>query len=394
MAFPTGWLCRAALVVQHGQVTADQTAFPVLITEASFATNCPEILTTGDPHAAQSDGGDLRFSTDSAGATQIACEVVRWSQNATFSSARAEIHVPRDVLTGSDVTIYVWWSGGGGLSQPAANASFGANAVWDTNYSLVQHFPNGSTLSVADSTGKNSPIAVGPPGAVDGSTAGVIDGYAFFNVGPYVHTADVAALQLEYSDSFTFEFWILFTDTGTRMVFEKMDGSSTFRGYQVFVSGGQINFALLSNNAGAVDMDVHINSTINDGTWKHIVFTYSGNHLASGVTAYLNGSSTATTTGDNNLGANTIANSQEFNIGRRRSSNSLLLAADLDELRISKGIARSASWISTAYNNEHSPSTFIVAGTRTDVTPSGGPAPQYTRRILSGGIPTQSGGLL
>ncbi len=81
----------------------------------------------GDPNAAQANGGDIRFSTDSAGASQIALEVVVWTQNANPASAAAELWVgPVAVNSASDVTIYVWYSAGGAVSQPAAGAAFGS----------------------------------------------------------------------------------------------------------------------------------------------------------------------------------------------------------------------------------------------------------------------------
>jgi hypothetical protein len=85
-AFPTGWLRQAKLTVQHAQVPADQTAFPVLVTAATLPN---EMVTAGGANAAQSDGGDIRFSSDAAGSSQLACEIVIWTQNANPALAEA-----------------------------------------------------------------------------------------------------------------------------------------------------------------------------------------------------------------------------------------------------------------------------------------------------------------
>jgi len=344
--------------VQHGQVAADQTGFPVLITAACFATNCPEILTTGNAHAAQSDGGDLRFSTDSAGASQIPCEVVVWSQNATFASAKAEIHVPRNILTGSDVTIYVWWSAGGGLSQPAANAAFGAQSVWDSNYKLVSHLPDGTTLSVADSTGINSPTNHSAT-----ATAGMVDGCGNF-VAASSQYIDVGASN--NLTNLTIEAWFYNQNNVTFQRILSNLTNPTYNGYEMYYGdspgNSKITFGVASAGTYSVQRTV---AGIGNGVWHHVVCTLSGTTQV----IYVDG---ATPSQSRLAGSGVIANSSlNLNIGRWPGSGSDFFDGQIDEVRVSD-IARSASWVTTQYNNQNAPGSFVIAGARVDISTGAG----------------------
>jgi hypothetical protein len=147
MAFPVGWNRRCGLTTVHSQINADMTAFPIVLDHFCLPN---EMLTLGGGNAAQSDGGDIRFLSDLAGANQLPCEIVTFTQDATPANAVVEIWVAVDVLTASDVTFYVWYNAGGGQTQPAANASFGSQSVWDSNYKGVWHWKDGTTLSGFD----------------------------------------------------------------------------------------------------------------------------------------------------------------------------------------------------------------------------------------------------
>ncbi len=357
MAFPTGWLSRSALVVQHTQVPADQTAFPVLITEACFATNCPEILTTGDAHAAQSDGGDLRFSTDSAGASQIACEVVKWVQNATFASAKAEIWVPRNILTASDVTIYVWWEAGGGLSQPAANASFGSQAVWASQYASVYHMGDGTSLSVNDSTANANNGTNHSGTAVTGKVGGGID---FDAQTKYLAVAGAPS----GSSLRAFEFWAKTTTSGTIVFYDQ--GANTSGNRNLIYSASGNNFITVYINGNSEDYSA---VNVRDGSWHHICVDAKSSTpliwqvVIDGVIRSAAGTGAA--------GLNTTATPQFLN--SNVDGNNVGTIGSYDEFRIYNTDMTSGgtngNWFITGYNNQNSPGTFIIAAARSPVTP-------------------------
>ncbi len=345
MAFPTGWTRKCRITIQGGQVPANQTAFPVLITEACLPD---EMKTSGGGDAAQSNGGDIRFTTDAAGTSRLACELVRWVQNATPSLAKAEIWVPVDVLTGSDVDIYVWYSAGGSESQPAANAAFGSEAVWDANYKGVWHFPDGTTLTAGDSTANANNGTIGS-GVT--AVAGKIDGGASFSSGE-ISKSNNSGLQ---PTVFTIEFWIKTTQTGNTVVVEK-DGNNGFS-----VQTDTTNSIGLKVNVGGATLRIGINTThfSADGAWHHVAFVYFAS-LGSGQSANNHALVDGVDHVDFNNPSVPSYSTGVFDIGSR--GGSFGCAMDMDELRLSNS-ARSTNWITTEYNSQSAPGSFAVVGT-------------------------------
>ncbi len=72
MAFPTGWSYRCSLTIDNTKVsgTTNLTNFPVLLTEVNFPSTIFDNT--------QATGADLRFTSDEAGTTELAFEVVNW----------------------------------------------------------------------------------------------------------------------------------------------------------------------------------------------------------------------------------------------------------------------------------------------------------------------------
>jgi hypothetical protein len=113
------------------------------------------------------------------------------------------------------------------------------------------------------------------------------------------------------------------------------------------------NFAISNWSGGTLAST----TTPSAGTWHYAVYTYDGttNML------YIDGTQVATSTTLPDSGS---VNS--FYVGTY-SSLSEYFNGYLDEIRYSK-IARSASWISTEYNNEATPSIFYTIGPQQSVT--------------------------
>ncbi len=74
MAFPDGWGRKQKITIQSTQVvgSGSHSDLPVLVTLDHLDT---EVVDAGS-NSALNGGGDIRFSTDSAGSTQLACEIV------------------------------------------------------------------------------------------------------------------------------------------------------------------------------------------------------------------------------------------------------------------------------------------------------------------------------
>ena len=119
-------------------VTGSASDLPTLVKYEDFTSTMLASLDSG--------GGDLRFSSDEAGTTQLACEVV------TFTKATGDVVWVKVPSVATGALIYVWGNNTG-ATQPAVGAAFGRNAVW-VDYEAVIHANETGTAGVfADSTG-------------------------------------------------------------------------------------------------------------------------------------------------------------------------------------------------------------------------------------------------
>jgi len=164
MAFPDGWLRRCELVIQYGKVGTTLANFPTLITKDTLPS---EIFDADGSYPALNGGGDIRFSSDSAGVTQLACEIEQFVTDNDPANGKAAIWVKvPSVSSSSNTTIYIWYNKSG-ETQPAENDTYGKENVWDSNYKLVQHMnqdPSGSAPQMIDSTSNDC----------DGTSAGTM----------------------------------------------------------------------------------------------------------------------------------------------------------------------------------------------------------------------------
>lgn len=113
------------------------------------------------------------------------------------------------------------------------------------------------------------------------------------------------ALGFDYDDAFSIAAWFRSTDTGGGYIFSKIDSSP--KGY-----GLQGDFIWIGNGSNSIFVKTTAHNF--DGMWHHIVVTYDGSGLASGVTIYIDGVSVATTTLSDTLSSSSITNSQVTNI--------------------------------------------------------------------------------
>ena len=82
------------------KVDTTQSDFPLVLTEACLPS---EIFGV---NGAQDGGGDIRFSSDADGTTQLACDVISFDQ--TNDTAEIVVSVA-SVSSSSNTSIWVWW---------------------------------------------------------------------------------------------------------------------------------------------------------------------------------------------------------------------------------------------------------------------------------------------
>lgn len=155
MAFPTGWQRKCIITIPAAQISGNNSNFPVLLIDVNFPA---EMLDSG-VNSALNGGGDVCFSEDSAGVTQLACEVVSLVTGAVPS---AEIWVKLPTInTGAAKTLYVWYKKSG-ETQPLVTDPMGRNAVW-FDYKGVWHL---NDTSWTDSSGNGNDLTLTGTGSI------------------------------------------------------------------------------------------------------------------------------------------------------------------------------------------------------------------------------------
>ncbi len=128
--YDAAWTNRKAITINTGQVSGTLTNFPML-----YSVTDPGLIGT-----TQMNGNDILF-TASDGVTKLHHEIE--SFDGATGTLVAWVKVP---ALEAGTVIYVYWGNSGAPNQQSAPG------VWDSNFDMVQHFGNGSTLSTSDST--------------------------------------------------------------------------------------------------------------------------------------------------------------------------------------------------------------------------------------------------
>lgn len=162
-------------------------------------------------------------------------------------------------------------------------------------------------------------------------------------VDEYVTMGDV--LGFDYNEAFSYSFWVKTTST-SGYALAKIEGAPDYRGFGAnFQAGGVLRIHFINVNA-STRLTVDTTTRVATGVWVHVVVTYDGSALASGVHCYINGVDDTLSVVLDALGSNTILTTAELNLGGR-TNGTLLLVGKLDEVAVySKELSSvEAAWI-------------------------------------------------
>jgi len=264
MAFPGDYGFRAELQTDNTKVASDETDFPYYfdlsnITDSTFWNNV------------QSDGGDLRVSTDESGSSQIPLEVV----SIDTTAETGEIHFKSDTDASADQSYYLWWGDSTGtVSQPATTDPNGRNAVW-ARYGAVWHLSETSGGAV-DSTGNgNTGTYQGNlPNQVTGKIGTAQDGDGN---GDYVDAGDDASM--EAGPSLTVTGWMnndSYNSSYNDLISKWNDGNVNNRAWSISIDGGNGTVPrLLYSEDGSNTRDILLSSTPSTNDWHYYDFGYN-----------------------------------------------------------------------------------------------------------------------
>jgi hypothetical protein len=246
--------------------------------------------------------------------------------------------------------------------NPSASNQQNPAVVWDSDYKAVYHMCDVTTSTITDSTGNGhtgTKTSAGNPAEVTGQIAQGQQNTA----NNKITTAD--SNDWYFTGDFTLECWVNFNAKHGQYwqnpFIAQDEGSGTTNKWMFcYDPAGQYTKLEYCNlAAGGVSRETHASTTWTPtlGTWYSLVVVKSGDTL----TYYRNGVSEGTyidSTPLPNVSATTNIFWSEQSPG--------YLNGELDEIRISNGVARSAEWVATEYANQNSPDTFLTASGETN----------------------------
>ena len=337
---PVGYSYKRSITVNSGQVTGTLTNFPMLVLNPT--TSLKTVANGG--RLTSSNGYDAAFYTGAGSLLNF--ELVghggaSTTYSATTGNAEFWVNVA-SMATGSQV--YLCYGN-------AAITTYQGNDVstWTSAYKLVTHLNNGSTLSVADSTGNNTPVNVGTSatsGEIDGGLVGGGGG-----AGLYVNLGSNSAIQ---SEVFTYQVWVNLN--GSTYPYNDITGTSTQSyGIEWYVESNGTTVLLLQDVAALCSS---ASGAVPTTGWHLMTATYS--NVSGACNIYVDGSSVASGTS-----AQTITFASQW-LGSRYSGGVVINGwyGSLDEFRMMNAI-QAPTWITAEYNNQSAPGTFYAVGAET-----------------------------
>jgi biopolymer transport protein ExbB len=360
---PFGYNYAKQITIQSSQVSgsADHADFPVLIS----VTDNDLRTTANGGRVTNASGYDIVF-TSSDCLTLLDHQIESYS--ATTGTYVAWVRVP--VLSISSNTVIQMY-----YANSSVVSSTSSTSVWDAGYRAVWHFNN----SVNDYTSNANNLT-------DNSTSNLASGKVAqardLNNSTNV-TSNLAGQYLQLANGFfsgisnyTFEGWVFMdrANTNWERIFDF--GQGTVVNFFLCPSSGtgasaQTRARITINNAANEQGPVSGNVN-NTGSWVHWAVVLD--NATSTMVLYRNGAAFATASGTvTNTPQNLEASTNNY-LGRSQYAADHYIDAAFDEFRVST-TARSAGWVTTAYNNQNTPASFYTVSAETAAASLCGPLP-------------------
>lgn len=318
--------------------------FPALITAAALPSDIFD-----STNGAQTDGGDIRFSSDSAGTTELAFEIVEWDK--AGNSAQIWVKIP-SLSASSPSDIYIWWKPQTGtLTGYSPGGTYGRSAVWSGEVG-VYHLDEASGDAVNAATGGEAARG----GTRTYSQAGQIGDAVDFSSGGWFTAANSSAYNVGGAMHLSAWFETSSQQSGKAMV--ALEPSQTDYRALLYLTNNSATVAVYLRVGGTVYSATYVKSSGNyaDSAWHKLELDFDKTRSSERIQLWIDGVKQATATAAN---ADVSTTTSTFSIGRWYSGNNY--TGLLDEVRLGAS-SLSAGWIETAYTMESAPGSWWVVG--------------------------------
>ena len=356
LAFPA-MLAAQGYTADYTGTFAGSSVIPATHSYANFTVLLCANMTLGNGNACQtipslkgtgsggsvtsSSGYDITFSsTPCAAATLLNWEMP--SYTASTGAMEAWVLVPSLAASG---TIHMCM----GNSSITTFQGGATGSAWSSNYVGRYHFPNGTTLSVADSSssGNNGTNngATATSGQVDGGAAMVSASSQYISTGTTNLPTGSAARSVFA--------WVYLTSVPSIAdVIYSAGAASKDNAAILYVSNGGSAYLCFSGYSD----DFCSGLTVSLNTWHYVGYTYSAGSNFDGVTVYMdNTSQTGSAAGHNVLNTS----SGVSYIGKHVGSGAHYWDGVIDDVALLNA-ALPKDWVTLQFTNQSSPGTFVT----------------------------------
>lgn len=269
-SFPTGWAGYAthSVTTEPGSNLTDFTYIVSLNQLPSdFWTNV------------QTDGDDIRASSDSAGSNRLPVDIIEFTDSGSSGSGLIAVKFSGTKSSSSDQPIYIW-AGNASATLPADSDTYGADNAYAAHWKAF--YPNGGgndrTVNANNLTMTGSPTVGGSSGPINGSTATDFNGSS-----QYGRTTSGASGNMPLSLVGMFHSD---ASSGSGIAISLTDGnSSASTNWFLLNLAGATNVVQGGIAAGGNFGPSPVSAAYSDSTWGHAAAVFAS---ATSRTAYLN----------------------------------------------------------------------------------------------------------
>lgn len=340
-----GWQYRKQITIT-GTMTANttQTNFPLMVRRTSDSNLAIR---------AQSDGDDILF-TSSDGITKLDHEIEKYVSST--GELWSWVRIP--TLTTATSTVFMYYGNAAVASQQ------NATGVWDSNYKAVWHLKEDQAVAgasgIKDSTSNaNNGTDNGGMNAAD-QVDGKVDGsFDFDGVDDYVNAGSSSTLSFTATASqFSISAWVKVASYPFTQATIISKWAVSNRAYMFALqNNGSVALLLSTTGAGATQVIATADASFSSGVLHHIVATAD---IGTDVfRIYIDGAASSTT--GSAAVSSLFSSTADVLFSATKVGTDDLYNGVTDEVRISDSV-RSADWITTEYNNQNAPDTYITFG--------------------------------